>query len=750
MSNIEQEEGIKKIEEAMINGLLNYLKTGDFPNNSPNSYMIAYSQVHKLADDENNSSEKLFNYYNDTIKNYIDSAYKRIKTLPNDKLLDEFILENKKCNQLIYWMKRIFTYLDKFYTKNKQKGTLCTNGLKNYREIMFIPLKDKLYSIVNNLIKNDRNCNISFRYKIKALLKIIEEVDYNEPNIIKEKDNLKWEGTNKNHFIDEWFNFFKQATVNYIRDKAMEDIQSKSAPEYIKSCLKYLLEEEERKNEYILNNYYKQIDDINNEYLIEKNAKTLAEKETGFSFMFKNKKDDEIKEAYELLSRSPNALKIISENFDPYIRSRGDELYKNKDLSKDPIKFIPELIKLKKEMDDLVEKCFDNSMLFQNTKNNAFAFFMSKELYSKQLANYVDYMMKIGIKSFNEQQIENVLNDVINLFKCLNNKLIFSTEANKKMSDRLIAGKTISLVAEKNFIAKLRTEAGAQYFTKMTGMINDLENSKTEIDLYKNQPHKGQPHGIKFNTKVVSQSAWEISTNKMDKIEINPVIEDCLKDFNDFYTKRHKDHKLLWCYGLTNVEIKYNGYNKNYLSNSTLCQYCILDLLQKNKELSIKQISEMLGYREAAVINDISGLVYNISFNKQRAKNKGVIIGDFGDEFKPENKVKINDDFVCNNLKFNTLPMVSKKKVQNKENELEEATILKRYQDNILQSTITRIMKSRINVKTPHNWLINETAKQIEIFKAQPMQIKDNIEKLIEKQIIKRNEKDRNCYDYIA
>ena len=750
MSSIEQEEGIKKIEEAMINGLLNYLKTGNFPNNSPNSYMIAYSQVHKLADDENNSSETLFNYYNKTIEKYIESAFKRIKGLPDDKLLDEFIIENKKCNQLIYWMKRIFTYLDKFYTKNKQKGTLCTNGLKNYRTIMFIPLKDKLYKIVNNLIKNDRNCNISFRYKIKTLLKIFEEIDYNNPNIVKEKDNLKWEGENKNQFIDEWFNCFKQATTTYIKEKALEDIQSKSAPEYIKSCLKYLAEEDERKNEYILSSYYKQIDDINNDYLIEKNAKTLAEKETGFSFMFKNKKDDEIKEAYELLSRAPSALKIISDNFDPYIRGRGDELYKNKDLSKDPIKFIPELIKLKKEMDDLVEKCFDNSMLFQNTKNNAFAFFMSKELYSKQLANYVDYMMKIGIKSFNEQQIENVLNDIINLFKCLNNKLIFSTEANKKMSDRLIAGKTISLVAEKNFIAKLRTEAGAQYFTKMTGMINDLENSKGEIDLYKNLQHKGQPYGIKFNTKVVSQSAWEISSSKMDKIEISPVIEDCLKDFNDFYTKRHKDHKLLWCYGLTNAEIKYNGYSKNYLSNSTLCQYCILDLLQKNGELTIKQISEMLGYKDTYVINDINGLVYNVSFNRQRAKDKGVIIGDFGEEFKPENKIKLNDKFICQNLKFNTLPMVSKKKVPNKENELEEATILKRYQDNILQSTITRIMKSRINVKTTHPWLINETAKQIEMFKAQPMQIKDNIEKLIEKQIIKRNEKDRNCYDYVA
>jgi len=47
-------------------------------------------------------------------------------------------------------------------------------------------------------------------------------------------------------------------------------------------------------------------------------------------------------------------------------------------------------------------------------------------------------------------------------------------------------------------------------------------------------------------------------------------------------------------------------------------------------------------------------------------------------------------------------------------------------------------------------WLVNETFKQIELFKAQPQQIKENIEKLIEKNIIKRDEKDRTCYDYIA
>ena len=59
-------------------------------------------------------------------------------------------------------------------------------------------------------------------------------------------------------------------------------------------------------------------------------------------------------------------------------------------------------------------------------------------------------------------------------------------------------------------------------------------------------------------------------------------------------------------------------------------------------------------------------------------------------------------------------------------------------------------MKSRIGQKNTHMWLVNETFKQIELFKAQPQQIKENIEKLIEKNIIKRDEKDRTCYDYIA
>ena len=145
---------------------------------------------------------------------------------------------------------------------------------------------------------------------------------------------------------------------------------------------------------------------------------------------------------------------------------------------------------MKKELDTLVEYAFDNHILFQDSKNKAFSYFMNKELYSKQLANFCDYEMKVGIKGSNESQIEEKLNNIINLFKCLNNKLIFQLEYSKKLSDRLIQNKSQSIIAEKTLISKLKAEAGVTYVNKMTSMMQDLETSKSEMDSYRNLKHR--------------------------------------------------------------------------------------------------------------------------------------------------------------------------------------------------------------------------------------------------------------------
>ena len=84
------------------------------------------------------------------------------------------------------------------------------------------------------------------------------------------------------------------------------------------------------------------------------------------------------------------------------------------------------------------------------------------------------------------------------------------------------------------------------------------------------------------------------------------------------------------------------------------------------------------------------------------------------------------------------------------EQEQKDLQNLRAYRNIIIDATVTRIMKGRINQKTTHAVLVADVAKQIEMFQAQPPQIKERIEALIEKQIMKRKDGDKSCYEYIA
>ena len=128
------------------------------------------------------------------------------------------------------------------------------------------------------------------------------------------------------------------------------------------------------------------------------------------------------------------------------------------------------------------------------------------------------------------------------------------------------------------------------------------------------------------------------------------------------------------------------------------------------------------------------------SFNPHGQADKGVIIGSFNGEtkeFKETDTISINKNFTCDKKQFTTIPLPQKKSDSEIEaEEAEDAQIIKRYQDKIIQLTILRIMKNRYE-KTTKEWLVEETAKEIDLFKAQPQEIKENIEKLIEKNFIK-------------
>ena len=747
-----------EVKNEMIDNIHEYLKNGTFPNKKPNAYMTAYTAVQTHADIGDKECAMLLEYHNGVIRDYIQDCLNDLSKETNVNLIDAFIKHTEHITFLSYWMNRIFCYLDRFYTKAKCKITLAKNALTLYTENFFNQFRNNIFIEVNKLIREDRQGIREYRPKIKIVMRIIKDLDYEFPKLIKENNKISWIQEKENSkgteiaIQNDWYeNYFLGDTLKFSRDKGKGDVQTLSAPEYIVSQLKYLDEEYERQREFINEKFHNKINDINYQNLIGDHMKEIASMDTGIKKMLETKNDVQLTNLYKLFKLYPASLVEITEEFQPYIKSRGNTLYENKELSKDPKKFIPELISLKKEMDKLVLECFENNNTFQDVKNKAFSLFMKKDVYAKQLSNYADFCMRNGFKGKSQEEIDHTLNDIIDLFKCLNSKLVFQNESNKKMSERLIKKLSLSTLSERLFITKLKQEAGVTYVSKMQEMMNDLEKNKNETESYKSMPHKGAPNGIKLDITVISQSAWEVSKKAMEKIEMPKFLKTCLDDFDTFYIKKHQGQKLLWCLGLSKVEITYLYLRNKNISVSTLPQLLSLLLLEKHGKLSLVSIAQHCGCQTSTIITDIQGLVYNPTFNPQGQPDKGLIVGTFSKEFKETDEISINKNFTCSRMKIQTIPLPQKKSAtEQKQAELEEAQIIKRYQDNILQATLTRIMKSRIGQETSHVWLVNEAAKQIDLFKAQPQQIKENIEKLIEKNVIKRNDKNRTCYDYIA
>ena len=708
------EEQMKEIEKQMVNKIFEYLNNDSFLGFKPSEIMNSYTIVQKLADQGDDKCIQLIYYYSKTIENYILECSKKLSS-ENNNFIEEFFHYTEKINILIYWMHKIFQYLDCYYTKKSKKATLSELAIYLYKSLFFEQFKKSILTELDKLKNEEKNDKIESSNLIKKINKLLDELEFKHPQIAKESNKIIW--INKNDCPET----NEDSKTKDFYEKIREFGEAKEKNDFQKMT-----------NQSLINNPLK-----------EKNEIDSFEKEESGN---KNNLNKLIETKSKTLDTTISELEI-------YIKNKYIELITYGDLKNDFINFFVNLIKLKKEIDIYVKDHFDNNSLFFSIEEQTFCGLMKGDLISKRLSHYIDFCMRKGFKGKSQEEIDATLNDIISLFKCLNSKIAFLFETEKYMSKRLLENASLSILNEQNFISKLKQETGITYVSKMTGMMVDLEKNESNNKLYKNLEHKGSPNGIKFDVTVVSPSSWEIKNNSFEKFIIPRFLSTCIEDFEKFYLNRNNSHKLIWCLGLSKVEIQYLYLKNKNISVSTLPQLLTLLLLEEKGELSLEMISQLLGCQSSTVLNDIQGLVYNPSFNPYSSADKGIILGTFDEktkEFKESDKICINKYFLCSKKKFNTLPISKKKLAELIKKEARDPEIMSRYENNILQATITRIMKSRIGQKTTHLRLVEETAKQVDLFKPLPEQIKENIEKLIFKHVIKRSEEDNSCYEYLA
>ena len=151
------------------------------------------------------------------------------------------------------------------------------------------------------------------------------------------------------------------------------------------------------------------------------------------------------------------------------------------------------LLDLKDRFDTFLSNSFNGDKEFLKMIAKDFEYFLNLNAKSPEyLSLFIDDKLKKGVKGMTEQEIEQVLDKTMVLFRYLQEKDVFERYYKQHLAKRLLLNKSVSDDSEKNMISKLKTECGCQFTSKLEGMFKDISVSNTMMEEFKSHVNTSQ------------------------------------------------------------------------------------------------------------------------------------------------------------------------------------------------------------------------------------------------------------------
>ena len=371
-------------------------------------------------------------------------------------------------------------------------------------------------------------------------------------------------------------------------------------------------------------------------------------------------------------------------------------------------------------------------------------------LFFRKLDIYTDAYMRIGFFEKNSDEIEKDLDEIINASNYINPNLYYVFSTFQNLQKRLIEERS-NILIENRLIEKFENQTEYDfplyYINEMKKKISDYEKSKEEINEYQLSNGKNINSDIYYNILVIPYYHWYFDNLVLrQSLNVPKFLSSSMEDFKDFYRNKYRDRMLNILYYSSKVKIQFLQLKNQNTSKSTLIQYLILLLLEKN-DLSIKDLSKNLKCPVHEIKKHLKGLIYNPTFNPKKELEKGIVIGNFGHNFdelylKETDIIKLNKNFNIEKTEFSTefieIPEV---------NIFESNPFNENNKRICLRKDILYIMSERKNERTTESWLIDKIRKNINYsFIPSVKEIKDIIEYLCDEKKIIINKEENETF----
>jgi len=460
--------------------------------------------------------------------------------------------------------------------------------------------------------------------------------------------------------------------------------------------------------------------------------------------MIKERKTADLSRMYKLLKPMQKGFNAMLQELEGYIADTGLDRVKMLQNENEMGQFVNVLLELHTEYTDLVLTTFQGDQAFYGSRDKACTKIVNFRLDPKKpcrspelLAKYCDSLLKKSTKNLPDGEIDDKLNNVITIFKYLDDKDVFQKFYSKLLAKRLIHGLSVSMDTEEGMITKLKLACGYEYTNKLHRMFTDMTLSS---DLNKKfstfLDGSSTKLGINFSLLVLQSGAWPLGQTAVSSVMLPQELCKSVQMFEAFYSNMFNGRKLTWLQHLSNGEIKLTYLKKPFIITCTTYQMAVLLLFNENEKMTYSDICAQCQLDDKELRRTLQSVVDVKILLKENTEV---------DELSSCSFV-LNKEFSNKRTKLKITAAVQKETPQ----EMEQThTSVDEDRHMYTQAAIVRIMKSRKVLK--HNVLIQEVVGQSRAkFSPTTQLIKKCIEALIEKNYLERLPGSKDEYGYVA
>lgn len=658
----------------------------------------------------------------------------------------------------------ILMYLDRVYSREAGLPLVYDSGLILFRDNLIrnpeFQVGSYLYKNIISEIQKERRGEMIDRLAIKPIISMLESLPSGQRIDSESLYQADFEPLLETASAEFFDNAAEVLTENGIE-----------ASSYIHKVRQWLEEETLRTNMYLPQSTLLRIMPvIENTLITQRIEKVINEQNTGLVFWCENEKYDDLGLLYGLVGRIDDQYDCIRSALSAKLLQDGRGLNRmiqmmteeakeakskgNKERAQAlsptniAINWISKVLDLKKRYDEILKQSFKNNKGFEMTIDNAFSQFINEnKKVSEFLSLYIDDHLKKSFKGKNDEEVEEVLEQTIMVFRFIGDKDLFEMYYKAHLAKRLLSNRSVSEEIEKTFISKIQREVGTALTSKLEGMFRDMRISRDTMAHFRTAKQSGEIQtSMDINVNVLTTTCWPNGVaNSSTTCILPPEVDSAKKVYESFYLSRHSGRVLSWNPALGTADVRARFKNRMHEINMPTLAMAILMLfkdLPVEESLTYEQIKE----RTNIPTNELNRHLLSIAV---APKTKLLRKVPMSKDIKVTDQFYFNEKFESPMTKIKVLAVSSGNKVENDSENKETMDKLQETRKFEIDAAIVRIMKARKSME--HPLLVAAVTQQLSgRFKPDPMVIKRQIESLLDREYLERDKDQRNLYNYLA